>query len=377
LQQIGGFRSGLEGAQEYDLVLRALEHISPHQVVHIPRVLYHRRAITGSTVQSVGEKNYASKARRKAVTEHLQRRGVAAQVLPAPEAPDFNRVRYASPEPLPLVSIIIPTRDRADLLSVCLNSIIERSSYPNYEIIIIDNGSVEPDTKQLFERLPKDRCRIVCDDSPFNFSALNNLGVRVARGEMLCLMNNDIEILTTDWLEEMVSWALRPDVGCVGARLWYPDGRLQHGGVILGIGGAVGHSLGYLMRGAGGYFHRAVLHQELSAVTAACLLVRRTVFEHVNGLNEDLALTFNDIDFCLRVREAGYHNVWTPYAEMNHHESASRGYDDTLEKQARFNSELQFMQERWGGLFMNDPAYSPNLTLEREDFSYAWPPRVE
>lgn len=376
IRSIGGFREGFEGAQDYDLALRVLEKSEPEQIVHVPRVLYHWRAIAGSTALAANEKNYAAEAGRKAVAEHLKRAGLSAEVMPAPEAPALNRVRFSCPSPHPMVSIIIPTRDRADLLGMCLDSLIQRTTYSNFEVIIIDNGSVEDATRQLFDRLPKDRFRILRDESPFNFSVLNNNAARMARGELFCLMNNDIEILTPDWLEEMASFAVRADTGCVGARLWYPDGRLQHGGCILGVGGVCGHSHRYLSRGEPGYFRRATLHQSFSAVTAACLLVRRSVFEEVGGLDEQLGVAFNDIDFCLRVREAGYRNVWTPYAEMNHHESASRGTEDTPAKQARFFSEICLMQSRWGEKLFDDPAYSPNLTLDCENFSYAWPPRV-
>jgi glycosyltransferase involved in cell wall biosynthesis len=376
VSSLGGFRVGYEGSQDYDLTLRVIERLGPNQIIHIPHVLYHWRAIAGSTALAVSEKNYAVDASRKAVTEHLERRGISAEVMPALEAPMFNRVRFTCPSPQPLVSIIIPTRDRADLLGMCIDSLIQRTTYSNYEVIIMDNGSVEDATRQLFDRLPSDRFRVLRDESPFNFSALNNNAARAARGELLCLMNNDIEILTPDWLEEMVSFAIRSDIGCVGARLWYPDGALQHGGVLLGIGGVANHAHYKIGRGNPGYFGRAVLHQSLSAVTGACLIVRRQVFEEVGGLDEQLAVAFNDIDFCLRVREAGYRNVWTPYAEMNHHESASRKNEDTPEKLIRFRNEVGFMQDGWGELLLDDPAYSPNLTLDDEHFSYAWPPRV-
>ena len=376
VRSLGGFRIGFEGAQDYDLALRVIEQLTPAQVVHLPYVLYHWRAIAGSTALAPDEKNYAAEAGRKAVAEHLERRGISAEVMPAPDVPTLNRVRFACPSPQPLVSIIIPTRDRADLLGMCLDSLMLRSTYVNYEVIIIDNGSVEAATQKLFDRLPKDRFSILRDESPFNFSALNNHAARVARGQLLCLMNNDIEILTPGWLEEMVSFAMRPDVGCVGARLWYPDGRLQHGGCITGLGGVAGHSHKFLRNGYHGYFKRAVLHQSFSIVTAACLLLRRDVFEQVGGLDEQLAIAFNDVDFCLRVREAGYRNVWTPYAEMTHHESASRGEEDTPAKQARFSTEIDFIKARWGDALMADPAYSVNLTLDSEDFAYAWPPRV-
>ena len=377
LKSLGGFRTGFEGAQDYDLALRAIEQLSPEKIIHIPRVLYHWRAVPGSTALATDEKNYAADAGRLAVAEHLKRRGIAANVTAAPEAQALNRVRFTLPNPLPLVSVIIPTRDHVDLLSTCVHSILKLTTYPVFEIIIIDNGSVETATADFFASLPADRVKVIRDDSPFNFSALNNHGAQTAHGELLCLMNNDIEILTPDWLDEMVSFAMQPEVGCVGARLWYPDGRLQHGGVVVGVGGVAGHSHKYASRGFPGYFARAVLHQSFSAVTAACLVVRRTVFDAVNGLDEALAIAFNDVDFCLRIQAAGYRNVWTPYAEMIHHESVSRGHEDTPEKQARFANEVHKMQARWGEKLMLDPAYSPNLSLDSEDFSFAWPPRVE
>jgi len=372
LAQIEGFRIGFEGAQDYDLVLRVLEKIKPDQVVHLPKVLYHWRAIPGSTALAAGEKNYAAEAARKAISEHLSRTGRGGVVTPAPQVPSLNRVRYPLPDILPLVSIIIPTRDKAELLSMCLDSLFSKTTYRNFEVIIVDNGSVEEETHQLFARQPKPQVRVIRDDSPFNYSRLNNLAAKQSKGDLICLMNNDIEILTPDWLEEMVSFALQTDIGCVGAKLWYPDGRLQHGGVILGVGGVAGHSHKYLSKGDHGYFGRANLHQSLSAVTAACLVLRRDVWEKVNGLDEEFTIAFNDIDFCLRVREAGYRNIWTPYAEMNHHESASRGAESNPEKVARFNGEVSRMINRWSEQLLNDPAYSPNLTLKHEDFSLAW-----
>lgn len=371
VEAVGRLRKGYEGAQDYDLALRVIDALARNQIVHVPKVLYHWRAIAGSTALAADEKNYAAVAARKAVADHLRRAGIEGEVVPAPEAPAMNRVIFARPKAAPMVSIIIPTRDRAALLGMCLDSLFERTTYKNFELLIIDNGSVEAETFKLFDRLPKDRVRVIRDESPFNFSALNNLGAKHARGEYLCLMNNDIEILTPDWLEEMLSFATRPGIGAVGARLWYPDGRLQHGGVILGIGGVAGHAHKYTPKGAVGYFGRAVLHQSFSAVTAACLLISKRIFDEVQGLDEKLAVAFNDVDFCLRVRQAGYRNVWTPYAEMNHHESASRGHEDTPDKRARFNEEIRKMVDRWGGLLTGDPAYSPNLTLEHEDLSIA------
>jgi glycosyltransferase involved in cell wall biosynthesis/2-polyprenyl-3-methyl-5-hydroxy-6-metoxy-1,4-benzoquinol methylase len=377
LMEVKGFRVGLEGAQDYDLALRVFEKVGAQKILHIPKVLYHWRAISGSTALNIDQKNYATDAARRAVAEHLVRSGRGGLISEAPKAPFMNRVRYPLPEHLPLVSIIIPTRDKADLLNNCLNSIFSNTTYENYELIVVDNGSIEVATKELFDRQPKDKVCIVRDDLPFNYSRLNNLAVKHAKGDVVCLMNNDIEILTSDWLEEMVSFALQEDIGCVGAKLLYPDGRLQHGGVILGLGGVAGHSHKYLSKYLPGYFHRAMLHQSFSAVTAACLVVNREVWNQVGGLDEDFAVAFNDVDFCLRVREAGYRNVWTPYAEMIHHESLSRGPEDNPKKVARFNRETSKMKERWSDKLFKDPAYSPNLTLDFEDFSYSWPPRTQ
>lgn len=366
INQLGGFRSGFDGAENYDLALRAIEFITPQHAKHIPKVLYHRR----SPVRIA-----SPNACRRAVAEHLKRTGSGGNVTAAPEAPCFNRIGYPLPAIKPLVSIIIPTRDKAELLGLCLDSLLDKSTYPNYEVIIVDNGSIEPATQVLFNRLPGDRVRIVRDDAPFNYSRLNNLAATQAQGDVICLMNNDIEILTPDWMEEMLSFAHQPDIGCVGARLWFPDGRLQHAGVITGLGGVAGHPNKYLPRGHLGYFGRAILTQRFSAVTAACLMVRRTVWDQVYGLDERLAVAFNDVDFCLRVQAAGYRNVWTPYAEMNHHESASRGNEKTPEQQVRYENEITLMHDRWGEILLNDPAYNPNLTKKHDDFSLAWLPQ--
>jgi glycosyltransferase involved in cell wall biosynthesis len=376
LSEIGGFRKGFQGSQDYDLALRTVEKLRPEQVVHIPRVLYHRRAIAGSTAVTVHEKPSAVEVARKAVAEHLARRGVSAECMPVPDAPAMTRVRFAVPSPAPLVSIIIPTRDRADLLAQCIDSLLAHTRYGNYEVIIVDNGSVEPATFSLLARLPKDRIRILRDDSPFNFSALNNRAVREAKGSLVCLMNNDIEITCGEWLGEMVSFAIRPEIGAVGARLWYPDGRLQHGGIIIGIGGVADHAHRFLEKGQPGYCGRAVVHQSFSAVTAACLAIRKEIYEEVNGLDERFSEAFNDVDFCLRVREAGYRNVWTPFAQLVHHESASRGYPTTPEKWQHFRREMEFMRARWQQALLHDPAYSPNLTLNSESFDLAWPARI-
>lgn len=375
LNTIGGFREGFEGAQDYDLALRFIEKIKPHQIFHIPRVLYHWRVHSESTAQSAEAKPYALNAGEKALNEHFQRQKINAKVELVSEG---YRVRYALPDVLPMVSLIIPTRNGLHLIRQCIESILRKTTYPNYEIIIVDNSSDDAETLRYFDELrTESRVRILRDDCPFNYSALNNAAVRLARGEVLGLINNDIEVISEEWLSEMVSIALQEKVGAVGARLWYPDNTLQHGGVILGIGGVAGHSHKYLSQKEFGYFSRAKLIQGFSVVTAACLIIKKSIYEEVGGLNEnELKIAFNDIDFCLRIREAGFRNVWTPYAELYHYESATRGYEDTLEKQLRFQSEVLYMQKRWGNLLLEDPAYSPNLTLDHEDFSFAWPPRT-
>ncbi|EJE53638.1 putative glycosyltransferase [Acidovorax sp. CF316] len=376
MRELGGPRVGFEGAQDYDLALRAIDSVDATAVLHVPQILYHWRTATGSTASGHGNKSYAFEAGRRALQEHLQRRGLQGEVLEATEASGMYRVRWGIPANPPLVSIVIPTRNGEKILRQCLDSLVQ-TRYPNYEIIVMDNGSDEAASLQLLaERTASGQIRVLRDDGPFNFSAINNRAVHEAtRGEFVLLMNNDIEATHPDWLDEMVGPALEPGVGCVGARLWYPDGRIQHAGVVL-VCGVAGHAHKLLARGQHGYMGRAVLAQDFVAVTAACLLLRKSIYEEVSGLDETLAVAFNDVDFCLRVREAGYRNHWTPYAELIHHESVSRGYEDTPEKQKRFNSEVKILQTRWPVLLANDPCYNPNLTIDAEDFSLAWPPRV-
>ena len=375
VKKVGAFREGFEGAQDYDLALRCSEQVAPGQIRHIPRVLYHWRIHAGSTSQSSQAKPYAAVAGERALDEHLVRRGLKAS---ARWIEYGYRVEYEIAKPCPMVSVIIPTRDRVDLLRKCVNSVLTRTAYELYEIVVVDNGSIERSTREFLDEIGENpKVRVVRDASPFNFSALNNRAVALADGDIIALLNSDIEVISPEWLCEMVSLAVQEDVGAVGARLWYPDETLQHGGVILGIAGVAGHSHRYLPRFNAGFFGRASLRQSLSAVTGACLVVRKTVYQEVGGLNErDLAIAFNDVDFCLRIRNAGYRNVWSPYAELYHHESASRGADTETDKRIRLVGETAFMKSQWGGLLMQDPAYSPNLTLDFEDFSLAWPPRI-
>ncbi|HEA1146475.1 TPA: glycosyltransferase family 2 protein, partial [Escherichia coli] len=327
LQQIGGFRLGVEGSQDQDLLLRCLPHVAAEQIVHIPRVLYHWRTIEGSTALASGEKSYTTEAGIKALRDYFSKQQPEVTVE-AGLVPNTYRVRYPISEPAPLVSLLIPTRDRRALTETAVRSIVDCSTYTHFEILILDNGSVEQETLDFFAQIQQEdsRVRVLRYDHPFNYSAINNFGVRHAKGAIIGLVNNDIEVINPDWLTEMVSHCMRPEIGCVGAKLYYSNDTIQHGGVILGIGGVAGHSHKQYPRHHPGYFSRLLLTQNLSAVTAACLLIRKNIYEEVAGLDEEnLHVAFNDVDFCLKVREAGYRNLWTPYAELYHYESISRG----------------------------------------------------
>lgn len=375
VRQANGFRDDFDGSEDYDLILRCIEIISPDQILHIPRVLYHRGFPDGQSGFGGSEESPAGLAGIRALNEHLERLGVNAI---AESAPHGHRVRYCLPIASPLVSLIIPTRNSLRLLQTCVESIMDRTTYKPFEVLIVDNGSDDPETLRYLEHISaKEGIRVIRDDRPFNYSALNNGAVKLARGEIIGLINNDIEVITSGWLTEMASHALRPEVAAVGARLWYPDDTLQHGGIFL-AGGQAWHAHRNISKNDPGYMARAIHIQSFSAVTAACLVVRRSVYLELGGLDEaDLPITFNDVDFCIRARKAGYRNIWTPYAELYHHESATRGEDDTPGKRASARQELSFMQARWARELICDPAYSPNLTDECEDFSLAWPPRVD
>ena len=379
LRETGGFREGFEGSQDYDLALRCIERLRADQVRHIPRVLYHWRIAEGSVAADSKAKPYATEAARRAIADHLQRRGVAGHVDACPESVGAHRVTYELAEPRPLVSIVIPMRDRVDLLQKCIHSIRRGTDYSPLELVIVDNGSTEFET-QSYLRILQDElaARIVREDSAFNFSHLINRGAKEATGEVLALLNNDIEAENRDWLREMVSHVVRPGTGAVGARLWYPNGTLQHGGVIVGHGGVAGHAMYRMPRGYSGYFNNMFLTRNCLAVTAACMVVRKTVFEQAGGFDEvNLPISFNDIDFCLRLRALGLQNIWTPYANLIHHESASRGHHTGPEEQKQIFRESVFMQEKWAPELLHDPFYNPNLTLDSPSFDLAFPPRLD
>ncbi|MFN7834379.1 MAG: glycosyltransferase [Burkholderiaceae bacterium] len=378
LKQLAGFRQGYDGAQDYELAARVVHQANPGQIVHIARILYHWRAIPGSTACGVDEKPYAVEASLKLLQEQLHRRGLLGRVgyLPCGAYRTFGEFH----DPLPLVSIIIPTRNRIDMVERCIDSIFQKTTYENFEILLVDNCSDEQQSIDGFKRLVEcyPAIRLIKEDTlAFNFSKINNYAVRFARGEVLVLLNNDTEVISPEWLAELVYYAVQDGVGAVGAKLLYGDDTLQHAGVVLGIGGVAGHVHKRLPRHSCGYFSRACIAQEFSAVTAACLAVRKDCYLQVGGLDEQaLSVAFNDVDLCLKLKEAGYRNIMTPFALLYHHESVSRGYEDTPEKYQRFQREIDYMKARWPDILINDPAYNPNLTLVHEDFSLASQPRV-
>jgi glycosyltransferase involved in cell wall biosynthesis len=373
----GGLRSEFDGAQDWDLILRVSEKLNEQQIRHIPHVLYHWTLIPSSTAQSTAAKPYVLEAQRKAVQEHFDR------TLQPATASIWHSISHIDVErriegPAPKVSLVILTRDKLKLLKPCVDTLLEKTTYKNYEVIIVDNGSIEEETLQYFEMIQREHAnvKVVRDDRPFNFSALNNFGVTYCSGQVLGFLNNDLKFTRGEWLEKMVAQAVRTEVGAVGARLLFPNNLLQHGGVILGIGGVAGHNHKGRPKEDPGYFNRAILSQNLSAVTAACILLRRDVFDRVKGFDEELSVAFNDVDFCLRIRDAGFRVVYEPRAELYHYESASRGYENTPEKFARFEREIATMKGRWQPVLARDPYYNPNLTNLSEDFAFGFPPRV-
>jgi O-antigen biosynthesis protein len=378
VERIGGFREGFEGSQDYDLALRCADATVPSRIHHIPAVLYHWRRDYGSASFSENQLTECSAAALRAISDHLDRRDEGGEVGPHPVLPQWSRVIRPIPQPAPLVSLIVPTKDRADLLRTCLDGLLNRTDYARIEVLIVDHASQLPETRDLFEKLKLDpRVRILHYSGPFNYSAINNFAVAASRGSIVGLINNDIDVINSTWLAEMVSFAVLQDVGAVGAKLLYAGGRVQHGGIGLGIGGIAVHFNHGTPGWAAGYFGRNQLVSSVSAVTGACLIVRRSVFEEVDGLNEtELGIAFNDVDFCLKLRKKGYRNIWTPHALLYHHESASRGPEDTPEKRARFGREIQYMLDTWGPELKHDPFYNDNFsTKSGKCFQLAYPPR--
>ena len=378
VKAVGGFREGFEGSQDYDLALRVIAKSDHTRIRHIPFVLYHWRIFPGAQTFSSTQKDTARESARRALLDHFASKGEAVDIV-AGRIKSWNRIIRKVPAPAPRVSLIIPTRDRVGLLKACVEGILKETDYPDLEVIIVDNESSEPATLRYFTDIVSDsRVRVLRIEGAFNFSALNNQAARIASGSILGFINNDIEVIEPGWLTEMVAQLIPKDVGAVGAKLYYGDDTIQHGGVILGVGGVAGHAEKRAQRSETGYFGQLQLARSVSVVTAACMLMKRDVFDSIGGFDEvNLAIAFNDVDLCLRIRAAGYRIVWTPYAELYHLESASRGSDQIDPAKAlRFQREAEYMLGRYGAGLKQDPYFNPNLSLTTEDVALSYPPRV-
>jgi len=372
INDIGGFREGYDGSQDYDLLLRVSEIIEEKNIAHIPKILYHWRTIPTSTAFLSTAKPYAYEAAKKALEDAMKRRRIDIEGIDDGLWIGSYRIKYRIIG-TPCVTIIIPTKDKSDVLRNCISSILECTAYPNYEIMVVNNQSQENATYSYYDELESNsKIRILDYNDTFNFSAINNFAVSRCNSEYILFLNNDTKVASREWLSAMLEHAQRPDVGAVGGKLIYPSGLIQHCGIILGYGNpkiAGHHYCRYPdVNGYGGVINTV---RNFSAVTGACMLTRKSVFLEVGGLDEEnFAVAFNDIDYCLKLREHGYLIVYTPYAKMYHYESLSRGYEDTPNKRARFSRDVEHLRNRWGYLIDNgDPYYNPNLTLEKADFS--------
>ena len=362
MRKIGGFRSEYVGAQDYDLFLRLIEQTTPERIYHIPKILYHWRMVEGSTAVTIESKEYAIENGRKAVEDHLKRIGRDATVT-APITSAFYVVNY-NVKKEPLVSIIIPTKDLADKLEVCLKSIYEKTTYKNYEVIVVDNRSENKETFDLFEKYKKKykNFKVVKADMEFNYSKINNLAVKESKGEYLLFLNNDTEVISKDWITNMVGYAMQKHIGAVGVELLYPDKSIQHGGVVLSKQVAAHHAFLRVTYEENGYAGRLLIPYNYSAVTAACLMVKRDKFNEVKGFEEDLKVAYNDIDFCLKLIDKGYYNIFLPQVNLYHHESLSRGMDTTTEKYQLFLKEKAYLMNKWKKYIDRDPYYNINLS---------------
>jgi GT2 family glycosyltransferase len=359
LEQVGGFCSEFDGSQDHDLILRVSEKAKT--IIHIADVLYHWRSHRESVAQNMDAKTYALAAGRKAVEEHLQRLHRSGKVEVDEKYPGTYKVQYDLISH-PFVSIIIPNMDHVEDLRRCLES-IDHSTYDNYEVIIVENNSVKPETFAYYDTIRSDRVHILSFAGPFNFSKINNEAVKQAIGEHVVLLNNDTKCLTPDWIEQLLQYSQYDDIGAVGAKLLYPDNTVQHAGVIIGLGGIAGHAHLNRKKDDPGYMFRAVVPQAIGAVTGACLMIRKDKYLGVGGLNDDFAVAFNDIDLCLRLMKAGYRNIFTPYVQMVHYESKSRGNDMDPDKIDRFSSEVDLFEQLWDMCRFSDQFYNPNFSL--------------
>lgn len=369
LEKVGRFRQEFDGAQDYDFIFRCTE--AADEVYHIPKVLYHWRCHQNSTASNPESKRYAFEAGARAIMAHYERMGIEAESVV--KGVDFGiyRTKFKIKSE-PLVSVVIPTKDHWQDLDTCVKSLMERATYRNLEFILVENNSAQKETFEYYKKLQAEHSnvKVVTWDREFNYSAINNFGASFASGEYLLLLNNDTEIIEPDCIQEMLGFCQREDVGIVGARLLYADDTIQHAGVVVGFGGIAGHTFIGLHKAENSYFHRAMCAQDYSAVTAACMMTKKAVFDQVGGLSEELAVAFNDIDYCMKVRSLGKLVVYAPYALLYHYESKSRGLEDTPEKIARFNREVAIFIKKWPDIIQNgDPYYNPNLTLRKSNFA--------
>lgn len=369
VEKIGGFRGEYNGAQDYDFIFRCTD--DARRIYHIPEILYHWRTHKASTADNPASKMYAFEAGKKAIETHLSNYGQTAEVTLKKDL-GFYRVKYPV-QGTPAVSIIIPNKDQKDTLKLCIDSVLSKTAYSNYEIIIVENNSTTQEIFAYYEELKKDdRISVVTWEGAggFNYSAINNFGVSKAKGEYILFLNNDVEVLEDTWLEEMLGNCQRPEVGITGVKLLYPDKTIQHAGTVIGIGGVAGHMFVGMSANRSGYMHKASLQMNYSAVTAACMMMKRTVFEQLHGFEEQLSVAFNDVDLCLRTVQAGYLVVYDPYVVLYHYESKSRGQEDSQEKIRRFQGEIEFMRTRWEDLLKKgDPYYNKNLSLSKWNYS--------
>ena len=378
IEKVGGLRSEFDGAQDYDFVLRCVEAVKDEEICHIPKILYHWRCHEDSTAENPESKLYAFEAGRRAVQAHYERTGIHAEVFKG-EYLGLYRTKFIRDHD-PLISIIIPNKDHIDDLKRCMESIEQKSTYKNYEYIIVENNSTDSATFEYYKKLEAENPKVhmVYWDGVFNYSAINNYGASFAKGEYLLLLNNDTEIINPDCLEELLGYCMRKDVGAVGARLYYEDDTIQHAGCVIGMGGIAGHMFVDMPADRTGYLHKASLLQDMSAVTAACLLMKKEVFEQAGGFTEELAVAFNDVDLCLKVRKNGYLIVYDPYAKLYHMESKTRGAEDSKEKVRRFQTEIEYMRCHWIDILKNgDPCYNKNLSLTKWNYSLKPIPGME
>ena len=377
VKSIGGFRQGYEGSQDYDLALRCIEQIQPEQIHHIPHILYHWRAIKGSTALGISNKHYAYDAAISALNDHLKRTKQHGTAIP--NINSSYRVKWELPEPAPLVSIIIPTKDKAAVLSNCVESILQKTDYTNYEVLIIDNNSVEQSAIEYLRTVENNNKQVTVlpYKNEFNFSAIVNAGVQQSKGEVVILLNNDTEVMNAGWLHEMVSQCVREEIGAVGAKLYYPNGQIQHAGIFF-YGDPGNHIYLKKEKHEAGYFNKLNLVQNYCAVTAACLAIRKELFIKVGGFDEkNLKVAYNDVDFCLKLMELGYSNLFTPFAQLIHHESLTRGSDLNETNLQRWKEEYSFVLTKWKGIMMNDPFFNSNLNVNTLTTQFAFPPKIK